>query len=120
MAGLTFRLLGQRTDTGEWEPVDVQYDTGDNVGAVVSEDYYYFSYYRVEFGRIMSPEDYSAYKVQLEENSSYTMQETPVELMTVNYGVSDTCFLDVESTPVPADSTEAVSYTHLDVYKRQD
>lgn len=107
LAGLTFRLLGQRTDTGEWEPVDVQYDTDDNVGAVVSEDYYYFSYYRVEFGRIMSPEDYSAYKVQLEENSSYTMQETPVELMTVNYGVSDTCFLDVESKPVPADSTEA-------------
>lgn len=109
LSGLTFCLLGQRTDSGQWEPVETAYDEA--VGEVVSVDYYYFSYFKADFGRITDPELYSAFKVVLKENSSYAMEDLAVELGDIGQQTtpSKDYYLDLTKKVVPADSTEATA-----------
>lgn len=109
LSGLTFCLLGQRTDSGQWEPVETAYDEA--VGEVVSVDYYYFSYFKADFGRITDPELYSAFKVVLKENSSYAMEDLAVELGDIGQLTtpSKDYYLDLTKKVVPADSTEATA-----------
>ena len=109
LSGLTFCLLGQRTDSGQWEPVETAYDKA--VGEVVSVDYYYFSYFKADFGRITDPELYSAFKVVLKENSSYAMEDLAVELGDIGQQTtpSKDYYLDLTKKVVPADSTEATA-----------
>ena len=109
LSGLTFCLLGQRTDSGQWEPVETAYDEA--VGEVVSVDYYYFSYFKADFGRITDPELYSAFKVVLKENSSYAMEDLAVELGDIGQQTtpSKDYYLDLTKKEVPADSTEATA-----------